>query len=1239
MTLFFRHRTRSGATLILTLGIVAIISILATTFLLTARLQKQTTVISRNRQAAQDALPIALTIAMRQIEESLSYPNYTDEQIQLSGNAGYYQRMAPINRWFSETYSRTNNIDDTITFQRDQVMTSPTVEGFPSVNLLTPEALSHIPPVLTNGLPLDASSPEPLRSGWIPSDILQEIIPDIGLEYKLQNKPARVAFAVFDCSGVIDANIFPKKPSQTKRQKKYYAQSDLTEILEDSDSEIRSFIESNNVDIAELENKEPFFHTSYDPNPNAFRFYSGSGPDILGNENFSYNQPLDLNKPGIYQAITALTSGNLAYNKFNINNITNILRNYNATSVERWYNDPALNLNWLLPVTALNLFCQNRYGSSENFTFSNPSGLSWSMANFIDENRIPEVSTFVNSDMATRVNYAVEDVPLINKVSIFKVMGPNDQPDGVDLGPKEGPDGVDLDYGYYELDPVVSNHYAVAVELWYPFTPAPPPVDSACYVGIYTNEEDVITSTNRPMSQSDTRRWFDWIYAETSNSVMQVLFESWGASYEEAVGTAYLINNPLWEIITQDEELWFTTNMTSHPYWPEADTNGNFSIDSSPIYQALYPDTFDMVETNESTGAISTNTYTYTVATNHWLTIAVGGETNQFTYGEYYDDSEYTMLFWENVETEAVTSNLLGAVIAGSGEVISMALSENIPLGIEYDDETGTPYMVYENVESNETYVTDISSLLLAPVSDNPLFKAYKGVYYTTEEFQVEPLYIPDDLQQSLDFLIGMLPTNNIDELERFLMLSPDELLDEDWDNLFDNFALNPGINRTLLPQMEEPSLGNMNEDDGINLYPDVNSDVIDFDDSMLDKNNFQGYYWTIFPKQTVNFMKVEERLVEGGTEGQTVVTTNYYELGATIPGSSKRNTIWLRPAVTVRAYDPDQVVLGSEGDDSDLTIDKIVDEALLTHGNDNNSVPVYGWTGVTNLYISEPRNNAYARNWHSFMETWETYSHTTNLNYGVKELPFIHLNGPLQSIGDLGHIYTPYTYNSSESSESAATGSSTLKQFVANEGSSAGDDSSYLTEDAPFDTINFSMPSGASLVDFYTIRPDKPARGLVQANTTLKPTLDIVLSNIPIGWTNSVNPQVQTLNSADPSHKWSELWREALTNDVYNTGWRCFAEMLPDLSTNWMHSEETVLDTSELHSMHNYKEDVLRGIIDKVSFRQNVYVIILAAQAVAPASSETNPNVLSEQRVAVTVIRDAYSGNWTISDWRKLTQ
>jgi hypothetical protein len=109
------------------------------------------------------------------------------------------------------------------------------------------------------------------------------------------------------------------------------------------------------------------------------------------------------------------------------------------------------------------------------------------------------------------------------------------------------------------------------------------------------------------------------------------------------------------------------------------------------------------------------------------------------------------------------------------------------------------------------------------------------------------------------------------------------------------------------------------------------------------------------------------------------------------------------------------------------------------------------------------------------------------------------------------------------------------------------------------------------------------------------------------------------------------------LTNNQVNIGWRSFADMLPILSTNEFHRSTDVLgSTVKPTEKHDYTEDVLRGVIDKVSFRQNIFVIVLAAQVVDPG---TGRNVLAEQRAAVTVIRDAYSGNWVISDWRKLTQ
>ena len=404
---------------------------------------------------------------------------------------------------------------------------------------------------------------------------------------------------------------------------------------------------------------------------------------------------------------------------------------------------------------------------------------------------------------------------------------------------------------------------------------------------------------------------------------------------------------------------------------------------------------------------------------------------------------------------------------------------------------------------------------------------------------------------------------------------------------------------------------------------------------------NINGYFWTIYPKKTCSFIKVDPIPVDDSSDSDGSETvTNYYALGQTIPGNDKPNTMWIRPVTTVKG-DNNMVVLENPAAERKIT-DRIVDEAVMVKKSGDTPDTVYGWRSVTNIFIPDPRNNAYAYQWDGFFSTWEAENTSIDRHDGVKELPFIHYNGPLQSIGDLGHIYTEYKrWRIHEDN--------TLHVFEA-DGTAKDLEPTYSrekldTDEEPADTLGFSTLSGASLIDFFTIKPDKPERGLVQANTTITPTLDILLSDIMVGWTNGwsdsndTDETGKTWGKLPANNEWSDLWREALTNDQHNTGWRCFADMLPDLATNEIYNAKDISKPINPIDNHDYAEDVLRGIIDKVSFRQNVYVIILAAQTVAPGSSITHPNVLAEQRVAVTVIRDAYSGNWTISDWKKLTQ
>ena len=99
---------------------------------------------------------------------------------------------------------------------------------------------------------------------------------------------------------------------------------------------------------------------------------------------------------------------------------------------------------------------------------------------------------------------------------------------------------------------------------------------------------------------------------------------------------------------------------------------------------------------------------------------------------------------------------------------------------------------------------------------------------------------------------------------------------------------------------------------------------------------------------------------------------------------------------------------------------------------------------------------------------------------------------------------------------------------------------------------------------------------------------------------------------------------------------------MLPDLSTNALLNSvgpAPVQAAGDSPGVYDYLEDVMRGLIDKVSFRQNIFVVVVAAQTLSPASTDEHPIVLADQRAAVTVIRDAFTGRWAIHDWTWLTE
>ena len=1198
----FRDTSRRGATLLVTLGILTVLSVMAVAFLLTARLQRQTSDSRQNRLVARNYMDEGLYQAVRQIEAALTYPNYTDSSIP-GGAYLTQQRLAPVGPWLSRKHAQEIGQDEDITFQAPDVLASMALTNAPTVNLLSPQVMRFVPSVLTNGLRLSASDTMPFRSGWIPTESLTD---NASVEAQLRSKRGRIAFTVFNCSGFIDANTFASGPTTQKLQRVCFNQADVTNWLAEARTTPK-FSELNSILGTE---DSPFFHLSYDPDPDIYPLHYDCFETCtaVGLNRFGAYPVINLNTPGYYHALGVLKE-NATYWKFNLNAFKHHLDRAGPLSGTPWFNDAAFKMEWLDAVVFLLEMMRHEEPTTTRHRWSDSSSLAWTIANFMDEDRIPQVSDFPTADapetaLATRANYAVEDVPLINKVTVFNIYDDEE----VIKAPKN------VDPGYYDLPSSgLSNIYAVAVELWYPFAPKAPPNDSACYVGIYTNAEDVTTTTNLPWTQDQLRDWLNWDNVGTSNSVMQALFSSWARAYTNQIGPS-IASHPLWQTVTEQSGLWFTPAMTNHPSWPVADTNGAFSIADTPIWQAFYPATYESVTTNE-TGLVTTNVYTYLNVTNsfvEWVSEPDLSTNRLVGQAGTWEPEPYPILLWTNLTSSVLVTNVLGAILTPDDTLIPFASPGGTNRLYAIDASPEGIVVVVSNELAGVVSTNQAAAFVLASGNTNgPIFALATNLTVTTEITPVTPLPMPEDLGQSLAVLFALLPTNSLASLNDFLMLRPDQFTDSDWNQLFDSFSTNPSIINRLLPSRQAPTLGNMTEEDRHALWTVPEPKFVELDDTKLTADQFQGYFWTVYPKQTVSFKEITEVKPPDGapaTDAEYQTVTNYHALGSSAP-TGKPNTIWIRPAVTIRQESTD-----SATGEAALN-DVIVDEALLTYNNDN-PVPVWGWTAVTNLCIPDPRNNAYAKDWRPFYERWENVINTTNLNTDVSELPFIHFNTPFTTIGDIGHIYAAYE----PSTNSLSFG------------------------ERDYDTLTFSTRAGAALLDLFTISPTNgPKRGLVQANTQQRSVVKTLLHDVKVGWTNDIDDanSLRSLTAIDVQlNGLSDVYADALTNAPYSMGWRSFADMMPNLSTNRVLAQQNIWgSTAGLHPMHDYTEDVLRGFIDKVSFRQNIFVVIIAAQALSPASTETHPIVLADQRAAVTVLRDAYTGKWLVQNWVWLTE
>ena len=264
------------------------------------------------------------------------------------------------------------------------------------------------------------------------------------------------------------------------------------------------------------------------------------------------------------------------------------------------------------------------------------------------------------------------------------------------------------------------------------------------------------------------------------------------------------------------------------------------------------------------------------------------------------------------------------------------------------------------------------------------------------------------------------------------------------------------------------------------------------------------------------------------------------------------------------------------------------VDEALVNVSDHS----LYTWTGTGSWQYADLRANSTTN---SARFTLDNTLGASNVNSTVRP-PLMLMDAPMTSAGELRHIYAPGMTN---------------------------------------DCLDLASPQGAACRDRFTVRAtNSPMRGLVQANTPYTNIWKALLCDVPIGWTNSVMAtlvNLASLNSAQP-----QLLAAAVAGTSTNTaggGWFRFQEMLPAMATNILGTMTTTTATNEYESSA-VCGDILAGIADRVSFRQNVFLVIVCAQRLSPLG-----RTLADQRAAAVVIRDAFTGRWVVNSLVWLTE
>jgi len=660
---------RRGATLLVTLGILTVLSVMAVTFLVATRLQQQTAAAKTHRLATRDQLHEALHLAMQTVESAYCYTNFTEVPLSAEETVENIppQRLAPVGPWFSERWERDANISRDHAFQVRGILASPLLASNDfaaawTANLLKPDVLRLIPPALTNALDLDASSARPFRVGW------QEIDPpgqDTDAPWK--DTGTRVAFAVFDVSGFLDANYFITGPTTQKLPRVCFSQADVTNWVEKL-STLNAQLSTFNSDP----DRTPFSSLSYDPNPNISPLEKDSVNAIshLGTHTF------------------------VPVHKFNINSLSNNFLPFAGLTYDgsdksrlivmpdRWFR----NITGVLQSASIDLNHLDEANGRDAY-FGDARKVAWNMVSQMTPSRIPTAfdgAIISQNAYAHRLDYAIEAVPLINEVklrNISKDPGDANYSEATRRIVQELKDRYTINGNEPVIQDPPDNIYAFDVELCYPFKPAPIPDHSYLWMSVMTNSPPLFIPTRTP---------YGWLEDYGDNaSFGRVLFGRWNTVLAATTNPVPILieNDTVWSFLQTNTVLMTYVNQ------PDAFDNATNQVEIAEEFSNLWTENY----TNDWHAATTNKPFSLAL----WTTTQ--SFTNRLTQVVLSDDTEevntilrtpYENINWSDGTAWAENFRQLFS------ETSAAQFNEYDKIPIERDDFKDTDFFEYNNTNT-----------------------------------------------------------------------------------------------------------------------------------------------------------------------------------------------------------------------------------------------------------------------------------------------------------------------------------------------------------------------------------------------------------------------------------------------------------------------------------------------------------------------------------------------------------